>query len=85
MDETDFAKWLKKDYLKAKKYFKKPNITHNLDNLKNEYQLDYDKLKLEVEKLGYHLELAKNIDNQSWKEIWSIGHFFVFYKDEKDL
>lgn len=85
MTEYDFAKWLEKDYLEAKKYFKKPNITHDLSNLKDTYHLDYDKLKIEVEKLGYHIELAKNIDKQYWKDIWSIGPFFVFYKNKGDL
>ena len=85
MTETDFSKWLEKDYLEAKKHFEKPNLTHSIENLKNEYHLNYDLLKIEVEKLGYHIELAENIKNKHWQKVSSIGPLFVFYKNEGDL
>lgn len=85
MTEKEFAKNMERDYLDAKKQFSKPNISNNLTNIKEAYNLDYDKLKVEVEKLGYHLELAKNINKPYWQDIWKLGPFFVFYANEADL
>lgn len=83
--EFEYAMNLKARYEETKQEFKHPNITGNLLNLKNAYNLDYKKLKIEVEKLGYHIELAKDINNPYWQEQWILEPIFVFYKNQEDL
>lgn len=83
-NELIFAKELENKYLLAKKQFKHPNITGELFNLKSQ-GIDFNKLKIEVEKLGYHLALAEDIDISYWQEQAKLSPCFIFFATEDDL
>lgn len=84
MNENIYANELKTKYLDAKKQFKHPNITGSLSYLKDN-NLNFEKLKIEVEKLDFHLDLAKDINIEFWQNEWKRKPFFVFYNSTNDL
>ena len=84
MTEYEFALSLKSEYEEAKKEFSTLAVVRNFSNITNELKLDFSKLKLEVEKLGYKIELAKNL-NKYWKNQWDKNPIIVFYLNPSDI
>lgn len=84
MNELDYAKDLEKQYLKAKQVFSNASVVVNLTELQEVDNLNFDKLKNESKKLGYKLELAKDL-NSYWKKQWQIFPQAVFFNENDDL
>lgn len=84
MSPYQYAKKLENEYLEAKQAFKNASVVVNLNELEKTKKVDYDELKKEVEKLGYKLELAKDL-NQYWQKQWKIFPQAIFFNENEDL
>lgn len=79
MNEFEHAQKLKKNYENAKKSFEHVAIPVKLDNI------DFEKLKLEVEKIGFKISLAKDIKDSFWQKESKKNKLAVFYLNETDV
>ena len=84
MTPYQYAKKLENEYLEAKQAFKNASVVVNLTELEQTDKIDYNELKKEVEKLGYKLELAKDL-NQFWQKQWKILPQAIFFNENEDL
>lgn len=84
MNEKQYALKLKNELEDAKLEFDKITICNNLKNLERD-NIDFNILKSEVEKLGYHIELAKDIKDKYYQKEWKKEPFFVFYLNLSDV
>lgn len=84
MSPYQYAKKLENEYLEAKQAFKNLSVVVNLTELEKTDKIDYNELKKEVEKLGYKLELAKDL-NRYWQKQWDIFPQAIFFNENEDL
>lgn len=84
MSPYQYAQMLENEYLEAKQAFKNASVVVNLTELEKTYKVDYNELKKEVEKLGYKLELAKDL-NKYWQKQWEIFPQAIFFNENEDL
>lgn len=84
MSPYQYAKKLENEYLEAKQAFKNLSVVVNLTELEKTDKIDYNELKKEVEKLGYKLELAKDL-NRYWQKQWNIFPQAIFFNENEDL
>lgn len=84
MSPYQYAKKLENEYLEAKQAFKNASVVVNLTELEKTDKIDYNELKKEVEKLGYKLELAKDL-NRYWQKQWNIFPQAIFFNENEDL
>lgn len=84
MSPYQYAKKLENEYLEAKQAFKNLSVVVNLTELEKTDKIDYNELKKEVEKLGYKLELAKDL-NRYWQKQWGIFPQAIFFNENEDL
>lgn len=84
MSPYQYAKKLENEYLEAKQAFKNLSVVVNLTELEKTNKIDYNELKKEVEKLGYKLELAKDL-NRYWQKQWNIFPQAIFFNENEDL
>lgn len=84
MSPYQYAKKLENEYLEAKQAFKNLSVVVNLTELEKTDKIDYNELKKEVEKLGYKLELAKDL-NKYWQKQWKIFPQAIFFNENEDL
>lgn len=79
MNEQQIAINLREKYEEAKKAFKHVSIPVSLEDN------DFNKLEFEVEKLGYKIKLAKDINIPYWQKEWKKKPLAVFYLNDNDL
>lgn len=84
MNEKEYALSLKKQYEEACEAFEHCCVANNIKNLERD-NINYNVLKSEVEKLGFHIELAKNIKSKHYQNEWKKEPFFIFYLNPSDI
>ena len=86
MNEKQYANLILDTMLKAKDELINQNdqsitLSRSIDTL-NEFNLSFNKLQEEVEKLGFHVNYSKNIKSNWWKKQ---PNTLIFYFNETDL
>lgn len=83
MNIKNYAKTLEKEYNTAKKEFSNFVLVKSLEEIEKN-KISFNELKLEIQNLGYKIELAKNL-NSYWKKQWDKSPIFVLFKNDEDL